>query len=53
MVDIYRFWRNMYHQFDHTMHPRQSVLNHVMSMSEQNKLLEKDVKELEAVSIGK
>ncbi|KAJ6662289.1 hypothetical protein lerEdw1_012453 [Lerista edwardsae] len=44
----FKFWRNMYHQFDHTMHPRQSVLNHVMSMSEQNKLLEKDVKELEA-----
>ncbi|XP_062983099.1 myotubularin-related protein 6 [Elgaria multicarinata webbii] len=44
----FKFWRNMYHQFDHTMHPRQSVLSHVMSMSEQNKLLEKDIKELEA-----
>ncbi|XP_060090776.1 myotubularin-related protein 6 [Heteronotia binoei] len=44
----FKFWRNMYHQFDHTMHPRQSVLNHVMNMREQNKLLEKDIKELEA-----
>ncbi|XP_053160304.1 myotubularin-related protein 6 [Hemicordylus capensis] len=44
----FKFWRNMYHQFDHTMHPRQSLFNHVMSMSEQNKLLEKDVKEMEA-----
>ncbi|XP_028582187.2 phosphatidylinositol-3,5-bisphosphate 3-phosphatase MTMR6 isoform X1 [Podarcis muralis] len=44
----FKFWRNMYHQFDHTMHPRQSVVSQVMSMSEQNKLLEKDMKELEA-----
>ncbi|XP_058041631.1 myotubularin-related protein 6 [Ahaetulla prasina] len=43
----FKFWRNMYHQFDHTMHPRQSVLSHVMSLSEQNKQLEKDIKELE------
>lgn len=53
MVDACRFWRNMYHQFDHTMHPRQSVLNYVMTVREQNKLLEKDIKELEAVSIRK
>ncbi|KAJ7320200.1 hypothetical protein JRQ81_019711 [Phrynocephalus forsythii] len=44
----FKFWRNMYHQFDHTMHPRQSVLKHVMSLSEQNKTLEKEIKELEA-----
>lgn len=50
---IYRLWRNMYHQFDHTMHPRQSVFKHVMSLSEQNKVLEKEIKELEAVSINK
>ncbi|XP_054830159.1 myotubularin-related protein 6 isoform X2 [Eublepharis macularius] len=43
----FKFWRNMYHQFDHTMHPRQSLLSYVMNMSEQNKLLEKDIKELE------
>lgn len=43
----------MYHQFDRTMHPRQSVFNLIMDMSEQNKQLEKDMKELEAVSIMK
>ncbi|KAM7177871.1 phosphatidylinositol-3,5-bisphosphate 3-phosphatase MTMR6 [Macrochelys suwanniensis] len=44
----FKFWRNMYHQFDRTMHPRQSVFNLIMTMSEQNKQLEKDFKELEA-----
>ncbi|XP_067418989.1 myotubularin-related protein 6 [Emydura macquarii macquarii] len=44
----FKFWRNMYHQFDRTMHPRQSVFNLIMTMSEQNKELEKDFKELEA-----
>ncbi|KAM6140397.1 LOW QUALITY PROTEIN: phosphatidylinositol-3,5-bisphosphate 3-phosphatase MTMR6 [Pterocles gutturalis] len=41
-------WRNMYHQFDRSMHPRQSVFNLIMDMSEQNKQLEEDIKELEA-----
>ncbi|XP_074841707.1 phosphatidylinositol-3,5-bisphosphate 3-phosphatase MTMR6 isoform X2 [Carettochelys insculpta] len=44
----FKFWRNMYHQFDRTMHPRQSVYNLMMTMSEQNKQLEKDFRELEA-----
>uniref|UniRef100_A0A8B9GC95 Myotubularin related protein 6 n=1 Tax=Amazona collaria TaxID=241587 RepID=A0A8B9GC95_9PSIT len=44
----FKFWRNMYHQFDRSMHPRQSVFNLVMNMSEQNKQLEEDIKELEA-----
>ncbi|XP_072849819.2 phosphatidylinositol-3,5-bisphosphate 3-phosphatase MTMR6 isoform X1 [Pogona vitticeps] len=44
----FKFWRNMYHQFDHTMHPRQSILKHVMTLSEQNKIMEKEIKELEA-----
>lgn len=43
----------MYHQFDRTLHPRQSVLNIIMNMSEQTKQLEKDVKDLESVSIPK
>lgn len=50
-VGTRRFWRNMYHQFDNTMHPRQSILSQVMNTNEQNKQLENDVKELEAVSI--
>ncbi|KAF7250754.1 Myotubularin-related protein 6 [Varanus komodoensis] len=44
----FKFWRNMYHQFDQSVHPRQSIFSHVMSMSKQNKLLEKDIKELES-----
>ncbi|XP_030333625.1 myotubularin-related protein 6 isoform X3 [Strigops habroptila] len=44
----FKFWRNMYHQFDRSMHPRQSVFNLIMNLSEQNKQLEEDIKELEA-----
>lgn len=44
----FKFWRNMYHQFDWTLHPRQSVLNIIMNMNEQNKQLEEDIKDLEA-----
>uniref|UniRef100_A0A8C2I804 Myotubularin related protein 6 n=1 Tax=Cyprinus carpio TaxID=7962 RepID=A0A8C2I804_CYPCA len=25
----FKFWRNMYHQYDRSMHPRQSILKHV------------------------
>ncbi|KAM9604339.1 phosphatidylinositol-3,5-bisphosphate 3-phosphatase MTMR6 isoform 2-T2 [Trichechus inunguis] len=44
----FKFWRNMYHQFDRTLHPRQSVFNIIMNMNEQNKQLEKEVKDLES-----
>ncbi|KAI1241972.1 hypothetical protein IHE44_0005482 [Lamprotornis superbus] len=44
----FKFWRNMYHQFDRSMHPRQSMFNLIMNTSEQNKQLEEDIKELEA-----
>ncbi|XP_032170555.1 myotubularin-related protein 6 isoform X3 [Mustela erminea] len=44
----FKFWRNMYHQFDRTLHPRQSVFNIIMDMDEQNKQLEKDIKDLES-----
>uniref|UniRef100_A0A8I3W919 Myotubularin related protein 6 n=1 Tax=Callithrix jacchus TaxID=9483 RepID=A0A8I3W919_CALJA len=44
----FKFWRNMYHQFDQTLHPRQSVFNIIMNMNEQNKQLEKDIKDLES-----
>ncbi|NIG59688.1 myotubularin-related protein [Pontoporia blainvillei] len=44
----FKFWRNMYHQFDRTLHPRQSVFNIIMKMNEQNKQLQKDVKDLES-----
>lgn len=38
----------MYHQFDRTLHPRQSVLNIIMNMNEQNKQLEEDIRDLES-----
>ncbi|XP_060047715.1 myotubularin-related protein 6 isoform X3 [Erinaceus europaeus] len=44
----FRFWRNMYHQFDQTLHPRQSVFNIMMNMNDQNEQLEKDIKDLES-----
>nr|XP_055215678.1 myotubularin-related protein 6 isoform X1 [Gorilla gorilla gorilla] len=44
----FKFWRNMYHQFDRTLHPRQSVFNIIMNTNEQNKQLEKDIKDLES-----
>ncbi|XP_068936360.1 myotubularin-related protein 6 [Petaurus breviceps papuanus] len=44
----FKFWRNMYHQFDQAMHPRQSVFKLLMNMSDQNKQLEKEIKELES-----
>uniref|UniRef100_A0A4W2DJM3 Myotubularin related protein 6 n=1 Tax=Bos indicus x Bos taurus TaxID=30522 RepID=A0A4W2DJM3_BOBOX len=47
----FKFWRNMYHQFDRTLHPRQSVFNIIMNMNEQNKQLEKDIKDLESAGL--
>ncbi|KAG8520288.1 Myotubularin-related protein 6 [Galemys pyrenaicus] len=44
----FKFWRNMYHQFDRTLHPRQSLFNIIMNMNEQNKQLEEDIKDLES-----
>lgn len=43
----FKFWRSMYHQFDKTIHPRQSQLELVLSLSEQNKQLEIEAKQLE------
>ncbi|TNN84639.1 Myotubularin-related protein 6 [Liparis tanakae] len=30
----FKFWRNMYHQFDRSMHPRQSILKTVLTLRE-------------------
>ncbi|XP_055784238.1 myotubularin-related protein 6-like [Salvelinus fontinalis] len=43
-----KFWRNMYHQFDRSMHPRQSVLKTVLTLKESNRQLEDTIKKLEA-----
>ncbi|XP_023373007.1 myotubularin-related protein 6 isoform X2 [Otolemur garnettii] len=44
----FKFWRNMYHQFDRTLHPRQSIFNIIMNMNEQNQQLQKDIQDLES-----
>ncbi|XP_071990422.1 phosphatidylinositol-3,5-bisphosphate 3-phosphatase MTMR6 [Engystomops pustulosus] len=43
----FKFWRNMYHQFDLTLHPRQSVPNLLVKISAENKDLEDELKELQ------
>ncbi|KAM4701211.1 phosphatidylinositol-3,5-bisphosphate 3-phosphatase MTMR6 [Discoglossus pictus] len=42
----FKFWRNMYHQFDQSMHPRQSLPNLILKMKEENKSLEEELKQL-------
>lgn len=43
----FKFWRNMYHQFDLTLHPRQSVPNLLVKKSAENKGLEDELKQLQ------
>uniref|UniRef100_A0A8C1ZZV3 Myotubularin related protein 6 n=1 Tax=Cyprinus carpio TaxID=7962 RepID=A0A8C1ZZV3_CYPCA len=42
----FKFWRNMYHQYDRSMHPRQSILKHVLTLKESNRELEGTVQAL-------
>ncbi|XP_036414314.1 myotubularin-related protein 6 [Colossoma macropomum] len=44
----FKFWRNMYHQFDRSMHPRQSILKHTVMLKENSKELESTARELQA-----
>nr|XP_033805203.1 myotubularin-related protein 6 [Geotrypetes seraphini]XP_033805204.1 myotubularin-related protein 6 [Geotrypetes seraphini] len=44
----FKFWGRMYHQFDQSMHPRQSVPDIIMRMNEQNKQLDNDIRILES-----
>uniref|UniRef100_A0A674NHC3 Myotubularin related protein 6 n=1 Tax=Takifugu rubripes TaxID=31033 RepID=A0A674NHC3_TAKRU len=32
----FKFWRNMYHQFDRSMHPRQSIVNTILTLKEKS-----------------
>uniref|UniRef100_A0A8C9XSR0 Myotubularin related protein 6 n=2 Tax=Sander lucioperca TaxID=283035 RepID=A0A8C9XSR0_SANLU len=43
----FKFWRNMYHQFDRSMHPRQSILKTVLTMRENNRKAESTLQALE------
>uniref|UniRef100_A0A3B3QXI5 Myotubularin related protein 6 n=1 Tax=Paramormyrops kingsleyae TaxID=1676925 RepID=A0A3B3QXI5_9TELE len=45
----FKFWRNMYHQFDRTMHPRQSILKHILGLRESNRELERTANQLESL----
>ncbi|KAG7487347.1 hypothetical protein MATL_G00022180 [Megalops atlanticus] len=38
----------MYHQFDRTMHPRQSILKHILTLRETSRELEDSARDLEA-----
>lgn len=41
----------MYHQYDRSMHPRQSILKHILTLKESNRDLEGTVQALKAVSL--
>ncbi|XP_040282126.1 myotubularin-related protein 6 [Bufo bufo] len=43
----FKFWRNMYHQFDLMLHPRQSFPNLLVKISSENKELEDELKQLQ------
>ncbi|KAM9320962.1 phosphatidylinositol-3,5-bisphosphate 3-phosphatase MTMR6 [Gastrophryne carolinensis] len=42
----FKFWRNMYHQFDLTLHPRQSIANLLVKTSLENSALEEELQQL-------
>ncbi|XP_072546003.1 myotubularin-related protein 6 [Salminus brasiliensis] len=44
----FKFWRNMYHQFDRSMHPRQSLLKQTLMLKESSRELENTVRALQA-----
>uniref|UniRef100_A0AAY4DSG6 Myotubularin phosphatase domain-containing protein n=1 Tax=Denticeps clupeoides TaxID=299321 RepID=A0AAY4DSG6_9TELE len=44
----FKFWRNMYHQFDRPMHPRQSILKQALTLKENNRELESIAQNLQA-----
>ncbi|KAG7233662.1 hypothetical protein INR49_006739 [Caranx melampygus] len=44
----FKFWRNMYHQFDRSMHPRQSILKTILTLRENSCKAESTVQALES-----
>uniref|UniRef100_G3NCV0 Myotubularin phosphatase domain-containing protein n=1 Tax=Gasterosteus aculeatus aculeatus TaxID=481459 RepID=G3NCV0_GASAC len=46
----FKFWRNMYHQFDRSMHPRQSVLKTVLTLRENSREAESTLQALQDLS---
>uniref|UniRef100_A0A7N8YMG6 Myotubularin related protein 6 n=1 Tax=Mastacembelus armatus TaxID=205130 RepID=A0A7N8YMG6_9TELE len=45
----FKFWRNMYHQFDRQMHPRQSILKTILTLRENSRKAESTLQALESV----
>ena len=46
---IYRLWRSLYARFDANIHPRESCIDHVCALDDQNKSLEDHIKLLRKV----
>uniref|UniRef100_A0A3Q3VTZ3 Myotubularin phosphatase domain-containing protein n=1 Tax=Mola mola TaxID=94237 RepID=A0A3Q3VTZ3_MOLML len=46
----FKFWRNMYHQFDRSMHPRQSILKTILTLREKSCKAESTLQALENVT---
>ncbi|XP_037135276.1 myotubularin-related protein 6 [Syngnathus acus] len=44
----FKFWRNMYHQFDRSMHPRQSILKTILTGRENSRKAESKLQALES-----
>lgn len=44
----FKFWRNMYHQFDRSMHPRQSILKTILTLRENSRKAESTLQALES-----
>ncbi|XP_041817144.1 myotubularin-related protein 6 [Chelmon rostratus] len=44
----FKFWRNMYHQFDRSMHPRQSILKTILTLRENSRKAESSLQALES-----
>lgn len=44
----FKFWRNMYHQFDRSMHPRQSILKTILTLRENSRKTESTLQTLES-----
>ncbi|CAM9123293.1 unnamed protein product [Lampetra planeri] len=44
----FKFWRNMYHQFDRSMHPRQSILKTILTLRENSSKAESSLQALKS-----
>ncbi|XP_037550040.1 myotubularin-related protein 6 [Nematolebias whitei] len=47
LPNSFKFWRSMYHQFDRSMHPRQSILKTLVTLKENSRNVESTLQALE------